>query len=57
MSPGTSFLRWMVLFASGPMAVADLTNRIASFVSAGVKNSYWQLMELPFELSFGLIAG
>ena len=38
MAPCASFLRWRVLIPSGPMAVDDLANRIASFVSAGVKD-------------------
>ena len=29
---------WRVLIPSGPKAVHDLANRIASFVSAGVKD-------------------
>ena len=29
-----------MLIPSGPMAVEDLANRISSFVSAGVKNSF-----------------
>ena len=37
------------------MAVDDLANRIASFVSADVKDDV--LSELPVELYFGLIAG
>ena len=36
MAPRASFLRWRALNPSGPMAVDDLANRIASFVSAGV---------------------
>ena len=38
MAPRSSFLVWRVHIPSGPMAVDDLVNRIASFVSAGVKN-------------------
>ena len=38
MAARASFLWWWVLIPSGPIAVDDLTNRIASFVSAGVKD-------------------
>ena len=38
MAPRASFLRWRVLMPSGPMAVVDMANLIASFVSAGVKD-------------------
>ena len=38
MAPSASFLRWRVLIPSGPMTVEDLANRIASFVSASVKD-------------------
>ena len=38
MTPCESFFSWRVLTPSGPMAVDDLANRIASFVSAGVKD-------------------
>ena len=38
MAHSASFLRWRVLFPSGPMAVDDLVNRIATFESAGVKD-------------------
>ena len=38
MAPEANFLRWRVLIPSIPMAVDDLANRIASFVSAGVKD-------------------
>ena len=38
MAPWASFLRWRVLIPFGPMDVDDLANRIASFVSAGVKD-------------------
>ena len=31
-------MRWRALIPSGPMAVEDLANRIASSVSAGVKD-------------------
>ena len=38
MAPSSSFFRWKVLIPSGPIAMYDLANRIASFVSAGVKD-------------------
>ena len=38
MAPWASFLRWRVLILSRPMAEGDLASRIASFVSAGVKD-------------------
>ena len=31
-------MRWRVLIPTGPIAVDDLANRIASFASAGVKD-------------------
>ena len=31
-------MRWRVFISSGPMAVDDLANRVASFGSAGVKD-------------------
>ena len=38
MAPSASFLRCRVLIPSGPISFDDLANRIASFVSAGVKD-------------------
>ena len=38
MAPWASFLRCRVLIPSGPIAVDDLANQIASFVSACVKD-------------------
>ena len=38
MAPCGSFLSWRMLIPSGPMAEGDLAKRIASFVSAGVKD-------------------
>ena len=38
MGPLASFLRWRVLIPSSPMAVPDLANRMASFVSANLKH-------------------
>ena len=35
-----SFLRWRAIIPSGPMAVDDLANWIASFVSVGVKEGF-----------------
>ena len=37
MAPLACFLRWRALIRSGSMAVDDLANQIASFVSAGEK--------------------
>ena len=39
-APLVSFLRLSVLIPSGPMVVDDLANRIASFVSAGMKDAF-----------------
>ena len=38
MAPCARFLRFRVLIQSGPMAMDDAANLIASFVSAGVKD-------------------
>ena len=45
-----------MLILYGPMAVDELDNRIAYFVSARVKDGV-PMMELPFEQSIRLIAG
>ena len=38
MAPWASFLMWRVFIQSGQMSMVDLANRIASFVSTGVKD-------------------